>query len=107
MKNQKLDLNNSILSRKLDIHDENDKIISHVTIFIGKPEQINEETWTCPYSIVGLDDVDESTYRANGVDSIQALQCAFVVIEGLLSSADLAKKGRLSKIENSASGFLN
>lgn len=96
MTNTSLNLNNCFLSRNLDILDKNGKATSQVTIIIGRPEKADNTTWECSYAVIGLDEINPCTFRVLGVDGVQALLCAFNVLEGLLSGTDIAKEGRLS-----------
>jgi hypothetical protein len=105
--NKKIGASDVIISRQLDIHDESGKIISHVTILIGKPEHSSEDqAWSCSYSVDGLNDIDPSTYRILGIDSVQAVQSAFVAIEGLLEGSDIHKKGLLRWNGDNKSKFM-
>ena len=93
MKNNELDSDNCIAPCELDIVDKAGNVISKVNIMIGKPEQLSNQDWSCSYRILGLD--DDTTYRVNGLDSIQAIKCVFTVIDGILSGTHLVKQGIL------------
>jgi hypothetical protein len=54
-----------------------------IRIALGRPYQEPDEAYFCPYRITGIG--VGSTKRAGGVDSIQAVQLAFVLIGGELS----------------------
>jgi len=103
MKNNELDSDNCIAIRELDIFDSAGNVVSKVNIMIGKPEQVSNQEWSCSYRILGLD--DDATYRVNGLDSIQAIKCAFTVIDGILSGTDLAKQGLLQWNRETDLGF--
>ena len=87
---------NCFLSRNLDILDKYGKTISNVNVLIGRPEQVDGATWECSYAIIGLDEIKPFNYKVLGVDGVQALLCAFDVLEGLLAGTDVAKQGKLS-----------
>lgn len=91
MNNNALDLSKAIISRKLDIVDNTGKPVSSAFIFVGQPEKVSDTEWLCPYCVTGIG--DDSTYRAVGFDSMQSLQGAFVVIDGLLAGTDAGSKG--------------
>lgn len=95
MKNSPIDLNNTFLTRELDICGKNDATEAIVTISIGKPSKDSDDSWSCPYVISGLSEIESSTYRVKGIDSVQALINAFKVIEGSLSGTNIAKQGLL------------
>ena len=61
-----------------------------VTVQIGRPYTEPDGAWFCPYRVVGL--APEATRRAGGVDGIQALQLALVMIGGELSSSSNSLK---------------
>jgi hypothetical protein len=54
-----------------------------VRVLIGRPYAESDGTYFCPYKIVGID--PEPIRRAGGVDGIQALQLALVMIGAELS----------------------
>lgn len=58
-----------------------------VDIFIGKPEQLHEEEWICPYRIVGAG--KDINFQIHGYDSVQVLQLIWKVIDGALIGAGL------------------
>lgn len=95
MPNILLNMDNAILSRNLDLHDEHGNLASHVTILIGRPEQVNEREWSCAYSISGLGDINSKPFKINGIDSVQTIQCAFTVIKGTLAGSTFVKQGLL------------
>ena len=106
MTNIALNLTNCFLSRNLDVLDKDGKIISKVNVLIGRPEQVDGATWECSYAIIGLDEIKPCTYKVLGVDGVQALLCAFDVLEGLLTGTDVAIQGKLSWNDRK-SGFLD
>ncbi|MDO1509687.1 MULTISPECIES: hypothetical protein [unclassified Neisseria] len=59
-----------------------------VNVLIGKPEQLGENEWACPYRIVGAG--KDINFRISGVDSIQALQLVFSIIESAIIGANLS-----------------
>jgi hypothetical protein len=72
-----------IATRKLYFFDESDKKRS-VSVFLGKPEQSPDSTgYQCHFQIIGIG--SQQTQLARGVDSIQALQSAFVLIAATLN----------------------
>ena len=95
MKNSSLNFNDVFLTRELELCDKSGNIKSTVTISIGKPSKDNDESWSCSYSVSGLDEIDSSIYKVKGIDSVQALFGAFTVIEGSLSGTEVAKQGLL------------
>lgn len=64
-----------------------DKPDQTLNVFIGKPFLVNDDEWHCPYRIVGLD-LDFSS-SVIGIDSIQALQLVFNIIDSVIESNDL------------------
>lgn len=106
MQNSSIDPNHAFLTRELDICDKNGDIKSTVTISINKPSKDSDESWSCSYSITGLEEIDTSAYKVKGIDSVQALFNVFNVIEGSLSGTDVAKQGLLRWCGENKSPFL-
>jgi hypothetical protein len=103
MNDRKLTQSDTIASRSLDVLDSTGKIVSTATVIISKPDQVSDNEWSCAYSIIGLG--DESTYRVSGLDAIQAIQCAFIVIDGILAGTDAGSKGLLRWNNETDLGF--
>jgi hypothetical protein len=103
MNNRGSTQNDIIASRNLDVLDSAGKVVSTSTVIIGKPEQVGDNEWSCAYRITGLD--DESTYRVSGLDAIQAIQCAFTAIDGILAGTDAGVKGLLRWNHEADLGF--
>ena len=61
-----------------------------VTVQIGRPYVEPDGAWFCPFNVIGL--LSEGTRRAGGVDAVQALQLALVMIGAELSSASNSLK---------------
>ena len=61
-----------------------------VTVQIGRPYVESDGAWFCPVNVIGL--IPEGTRRAGGVDGIQALQLALVMIGAELSSSSKSLK---------------
>lgn len=55
-----------------------------IRITLGRPYQESDQAYFCPFRIAGIG--EEQTKRAGGIDSIQAMQLALVMIGALLSS---------------------
>ena len=70
-----------------------------IRVLVGRPYSEPDGAHFCPYKIVGL--VPELTKRAGGVDGIQALQLALVMIGAELS----AQAGSLLWDESQFLGF--
>jgi hypothetical protein len=96
--------NDVMASRNLDVLDLSGKVLSIATVSIGKPSQVSDHEWICAYHITGLG--DESIYKVSGFDAIQAIQCAFIVIDGLLAGTDAGKQRLLRWNNDSNLGFL-
>ncbi len=60
-----------------------------VQVFIGKPVQYDLNEWHCPYRIVGPFQRIVNFHIA-AVDSIQALQLIWPVVDSAISGADLS-----------------
>ena len=73
-----------------------------VEVFIGKPEiyRDNEEEWICRYRIVGAG--KDMQFGIIGIDGVQALQHAFVVIDSAIIGADM----KLTWLGQSDLGFV-
>ena len=79
----KLNAETAIVQRTFTTADTGDT----VTIYIGKPFEHGELEWHCPYRIVGAG--MDHNFAVIGIDSIQALQCAFVVINSIIYDKNL------------------
>lgn len=82
-----------IASRKLYVIDEQ----GHkrpVSVFVGKPEPgVDGSGYVCPFQIIGVG--SQATYAAHGVDSIQAIQAAFVLLGANLHHLNEELAGRV------------
>ena len=58
-----------------------------VDVFIGKPFKLQEEEWACPYRIVGAG--EDICFQIYGIDSVQALQLVWKVIDANIVAAGL------------------
>lgn len=74
---------NCIAHRVLTFADNSNKTLD---VFIGKPFLVNDDEWHCPYCIVGAD--DNFCSSVIGVDSIQALQLVFKIIDSVIEGND-------------------
>jgi hypothetical protein len=66
----KYELGELVAERKLDLVVDNATNIQ-CSIKVGKPVQIDEDTWVCPYQIVVGERI--RTLGMHGIDSMQAL----------------------------------
>jgi hypothetical protein len=82
----------AIISRQLALADETGRIVSPISIFIGKPYR-EDRCWECLYSIVGFE--ENYTFKVCGIDGFQAIEGAFAVIDGFLVGTDAFDRGRL------------
>lgn len=58
-----------------------------VGVFVGKPERLHEEEWACPYRITGAG--RDICFQVHGIDSVQALQLVWKVIDGVIAGEGL------------------
>lgn len=58
-----------------------------VDVFIGNPFQLGKDEWACPYRIVG-GGIDLNL-QIIGVDSVQALQLVFPIIDSAIVGTDV------------------
>jgi hypothetical protein len=80
-----------IARRTLYLVDNKDK---EIVVIIGKPNQFpDHQDYYCPYKITGLG--DEKVRYAGGIDAIQAIQLAMVMIGAQLYTSNEAKTGHL------------
>jgi hypothetical protein len=84
--NPPLEPSDVIASRQLEVVDEEGRVVSFVSVWIGKPWQVSENEWSCYYRVMGLD--EDCTLRVSGFDALQALQGVFVVVDGHLAGLD-------------------
>ncbi|UOO79761.1 hypothetical protein LVJ78_01640 [Uruburuella suis] len=82
---EKLTMETAIAHR---IYEVADKPGEEVQIFIGKPVQYDLNEWHCPYRIVGAG--KDLNFHIAAVDSIQALQLIWPVVDSAISGADLS-----------------
>ena len=82
-----------IATRELDLKDaDGDR---PVIVRIGMPQPTDDEhDYYCPFEIDGLG--DRTVRRAIGIDAVQALQLAIMMIGSILTASDEATDGRLS-----------
>ncbi|HZU11067.1 MAG TPA: hypothetical protein VFA02_14270 [Pseudacidobacterium sp.] len=69
---------------------DSDGIERVVTVQIGRPYVEPDGAWFCPFNVLGL--APAGTRRAGGVDAIQALQLALVMIGAELSASSKSLK---------------
>ena len=69
---------------------DSDGVEKPVRVQIGRPYAESDGAYFCPYRVVGL--ASEGTRRAGGVDAIQALQLALVMIGAELSTSSKSLK---------------
>lgn len=81
---EKLNRQTAIAHRSFEVQNQPQE---QVDVFIGKPFEIEEYHWACPYRIVGAG--QDMNFQIYGVDSIQALQLAFQVIDSAIEGAEL------------------
>lgn len=81
-----------IATRSLSVRDSEGKVVSPVSIHVGKPYQ-DGQNWSCLYHVVGLE--SEDIFQVSGIDAFQAIQGAFIVIDGILSGTNAYQQGLL------------
>lgn len=77
-----------IAERFLTLNEDGEE--RRIRIALGRPYQEPDKAYFCPYRITGIG--VERTKRAGGVDSIQAIQLALVLIGAELSSHSASLK---------------
>jgi hypothetical protein len=83
-----------IATRRLYFQGEGD-IKRTVSVFLGMPQQSPDSTgYHCPFQVIGIG--NQQTQSARGVDSIQALQSALVLIAGSLNHLNNQIGGKLA-----------
>ncbi|WP_437669671.1 DUF6968 family protein [Sorangium sp. So ce131] len=82
-----------IATRVIDVLDDTGKPSRQILVHIGRPSQEPTGEWSLPYQIVGIR--KDRIFRVLGLDAVQALQLAHIVIGSVLASSDEAKQGRL------------
>jgi hypothetical protein len=92
MGNDMLKSSDAIAHRELAIADSTGKLVSKVSILVGKPHE-NGDKWSCDFSVTGIG--DDRTYSVHGIDGLQAIQDLSVVINGVLMGSDTYKQGLL------------
>jgi hypothetical protein len=65
-----------------------------VSVFIGKPEPAEDSGYKCCFQVIGIG--SQETKLARGIDSIQALQSAMVLVGASLQRLNLEIGGTLS-----------
>jgi hypothetical protein len=89
----------AIAFRNLAISDNTGKIVSSISIYIGKP-WLDDRCWTCYWRVMGLGDDD--TYKISGIDGFQAINGAFAVINnGILMASEAYQQGLICWEEGS------
>lgn len=83
-----------IATRRLYFLDEGN-IKRTVSVFVGMPQQSPDSTgYHCPFQVIGIG--SQQTHLAQGVDSIQALQSALILIAASLDHLNDEIGGRLA-----------
>ena len=82
---EKITLETAIAHRIFDVAGQPEE---KVWVFIGKPEQYGEHEWRCAYRIVGAG--KDLNFQIAAIDSIQALQLVWSVIDSAITGADLS-----------------
>lgn len=93
----------TIATRAIDVLDASGNPLKTVMVFIGRPEQEATGEWGCPFQIDGLG--SGRPFRGFGLDAIQAIQGAMVVIGGTLAGTTEAEEGRLRWAGDKDLGF--
>ena len=86
---EKLTLETAIAHRAFEVAGRPSETVD---VFIGKPFQMPEGEWACPYRIVGAG--EDICFQIYGIDSVQALQLVWKVID-----ANKKYKARVEAIE--------
>ncbi len=73
-----------IVKRIFDLKDRKGNKIKDVILSIYKPVKNNENEWSCSYQITEIQ--DNALYSILGIDSLQSIQLALYVIDGLLKN---------------------
>jgi hypothetical protein len=96
-------MNDIVAIRELQLTDGEQ--VRPVRVRIGRPliDPEGEGEWACPYQIQGLG--DEAVRAVLGIDAIQSLQGALVVLGGTLSGTKEAQEGRLRWFDSPDFGF--
>lgn len=81
---EKLTLETAIAHRSFEVAG---KPGERVDVFIGKPFESDTEEWVCPYRIVGAG--EDMNFQIHGIDSVQALQLVWKVIDSNIVAANL------------------
>lgn len=83
-----------IATRRLHFVDEGNHQRT-VSVFVGKPQQSPDSTsYHCPFQVIGIG--SQRTQLARGVDSIQALQSALILIAASLNHLNSELGGKLT-----------
>lgn len=85
MMSEKLAIEKAIAHRIFEVEGKPEE---KVQIFIGKPEQYDKNEWRCQYRIVGSG--KDLNFQISAIDSIQALQLVWAVIDSAITGADLS-----------------
>lgn len=81
---EKLTLETAIAHRTFEVVGKPDE---KVDVFVGKPYELRKEEWVCPYRIVGAG--EDMNFQILGIDSVQALQLVWKVIDSNIIAANL------------------
>lgn len=83
-----------IATRRLYFFDEGN-IKRTVSVLLGMPQQSSDSrAYHCPFQVIGIG--SQQTQLAQGVDSIEALQSALILIAASLNHLDNQIGGRLA-----------
>lgn len=96
-------IKDAIATRSIDVLDANGALSGNVSVRLGRPAQEPTGEWACAYEVTGLG--FDRVVRVMGMDAIQALQAAMLVIGGTLAGTREAAEGRLRWAGSSDLGF--
>lgn len=81
---EKLTLETAIAHRAFEVAGKPGETVD---VFTGKPFQMPEGEWACPYRIVGAG--EDICFQIYGIDSVQALQLVWKVMDANIAAAGL------------------
>jgi hypothetical protein len=90
---RKTQIDDPIAQRTIDVVDAEGRVTGSMTVLLGRPMQEPTNEWGCPFQIIG--DGSDRCYWSFGLDAIQAIQGALLVIGGTLAGTEAAREGRL------------
>lgn len=90
-----LELIDAVLVRQLDILESDAAPARTAHILIGRPQPRAPNEWLCAYRITGVEGILDETYQVIGIDSVQALEAAILVADGILCGSDAHREHRL------------